>query len=214
MTKKNSDSIVTDDEFQLLSEIVVSIDASEEEEQHIAFDISGSNGKEELLFQLGLSDELQLVANYGNHRLVFPIGMNEGDFSNFNITFKPPKIFEKGASLRPWRLLGDKNIYLINQQGEVLNYHIKDLSVSGISLLIDHEGQGDLPEQLNNIYLQLPNNERLAISATKIRRVDDKTAAYSLESSLDDTVLAEYLLECHALQYPEVYQTHDMLKFI
>ena len=96
---------------------------------------------------------------------------------------------------------------LVNEQGEDLHYQIKDLSASGISLLIDDE-EVDFPEQLHNIYLQLPNRDRLAISGSQIRRIDNKMVAYSLGKSTDDTVLAalaEYLFECHAEQHPEAH---------
>jgi c-di-GMP-binding flagellar brake protein YcgR len=145
------------------------------------------------------------------------VQLNKGDFANFSVILKSPKIFEQGAYLRSWRLLANKNIYLLNEQGETLNYQIKDISASGISLLINDENKDNFPEKLNNIYLQLPNNERLAISATKIRRVDDKTVAYLLKSTIDDrvlTLLVEYLFECHAEKYPEVHQKQKRLMLI
>jgi hypothetical protein len=208
MTEDAKELIVNDDEFKLLSEMAMEIEAPESNKKTIEYDISGSNGKDSLLFQLGLADDLQLVANYGNHHLVFPVQMKMGDFANFSMSLKSPKIFETGDQLRSWRLPADKTISLVNEQGEELHYTIKDLSVSGISLLIDDEEGADFPEQLHNMYLQLPNRDRLAISGSQIRRVDNKTVAYSLGNTTDDTVLAalaEYLFECHAEQHPEAH---------
>ena len=208
MAEDVKELIVNDDEFKLLSEMIMDIEDTESSSKNLEYDITGSNGKDALLFQLGLADDLQLVANYGNHHLVFPVQMQMGDFANFSMSLKSPKIFETGDQLRSWRLPADKTISLVNEHNEELHYKIKDLSASGISLLIDDAEEAEFPEQLHNIYLKLPNRERLAISGSQIRRVDNKTVAYSLGKSTDDTVLAalaEYLFECHAEQHPEAH---------
>jgi hypothetical protein len=208
MAEDIKELFVNDDEFQLLSEMIMDIEDPDKGKKELEYDINGSDGKDALLFQLGLADDLQLVANYGNHHLVFPVQMKMGDFANFSMTLKSPKIFETGDKLRSWRLPADKTISLVNEKGRELHYKIKDLSASGISLLIDDDEGADFPDQLNNIYLQLPNRDRLAISGSQIRRVDNKTVAYSLGTTTDDTVLAalaEYLFECHAEQHPEAH---------
>lgn len=217
MIEESKDLIINDDEFKFLSEMVFGVERPKRDTKDIDFDISGSEGKDALLSQLELADLLQLVADYGNHRLVFPVQLNRGDFANFNMALQPPKVFEKGDHLRAWRLVADKNTCLLNQQGDLLNYTIKDLSASGFSLLINNVAQGIFPKQLNHVYLQLPNGKRLAVSATQTRRINNNTVAYSLEGAIDDAtfaVLAEYLSTCHAKQYPQAYQNSDNLKFI
>ena len=202
----NNDQLINVDEFELLSELMMEID--ETENQEVEFDIGGRNGKDALLFQLGVADDLQLVANYGSHHLVFPLQMKMGDFANFSIALKSPKIYEMGTNLRSWRLDADSTMMLVNDEGGKLNYKIKDISASGISLLIEDEENSDFPEELNNIYLQLPGREKLLISASKIRRVSAQNVAYSFGDSTDDEVLAslaEYLFERHAEQYPEAH---------
>jgi hypothetical protein len=211
MSEDIKELIVNEEEFKLLSEMILDIDEPESDSKNLEYDITGTEGKDALLFQLGLADDLQLIANYGNHHLVFPVQMKMGDFANFTMSLNSPKIFETGDQLRSWRLPVDKTISLVNEQGEELNYQIKDLSASGISLLVVDEEDAEFPEQLQNIYLQLPNRERLAISGSQIRRIDNKTVAYSLGKSTDDTVLtalAEYLFECHAEQHPEAHANH------
>ncbi|MEI6896810.1 MAG: PilZ domain-containing protein [Psychromonas sp.] len=208
MSKMSNVFNINDDEFKFLSEMVQ--DAKVEKKSNsIEFDLIGDNEQTTLLSQLKLADNLQITANFGRHRLVFPVQLKQGDFANFSMVLQSPKIFEQGDCLRSWRLLADNDICLTDKGGKILNYHVKDISASGISLLIDNEEHADFPEHLNNIYLQLPNNERLAISATQIRRIDDKTVAYMLRSSLDDTVLTsliKYLFECHSRQFPDVYK--------
>ncbi|GLS89206.1 hypothetical protein GCM10007916_02730 [Psychromonas marina] len=203
-------SIINDDEFKLLSEL--NLDNKEsDDKKDLDYYISAENGKGTLLSQLGVADSLQLVANYGKHRLVFPVQINSGDFSDFRMTFKAPKIFENGEHLRSWRLIADKTISLVDDHGEALHYKIKDLSASGISISIDTQDEGEFPELLNHIYLQLPNRERLDISGAKIHRVDNKTVAYLLTNKVDDTLLTtltEYLFECHLAQYPDAYKDH------
>lgn len=202
----NEELLVNDQEFELLSEVLV--ETSKIDGKELKYDISSHSGKDTLLFQLGLADDLQLVANYEGHHLVFPVQMEMGDFSNFSIVLKAPKIYETGEQLRSWRLSSNKTLTIVNEEGLELPYHVKNLSASGISLLVEDHKRQPHPERLHNIYLQLPNRDRLAISGSQIRRVDEQTVAYSLGQSTDDAVLAslaEYLFECHAEQHPEAH---------
>jgi len=207
VAKLHQELLVNDQEFELLSEMLLETEIMNGKEHK--YDISGqSGGKEALLFQLGLADDLQLVANYGDHHLVFPVQMEMGDFTNFSMSLKSPKIYETGEHLRSWRLAADKTMSIVNEAGELLPYHVKDLSASGISLLIEDNENAALPEVLNNLYLQLPDRERLPICGSQIRRIDQHTVAYSLGKGTDDSVLSsltEYLFECHAEQHPEAH---------
>ena len=206
MAKSDKELLINNQEFELLSEMLLDTDIIENKE--LNYDISSRSGKDALLFQLGLADDLQLVANYGSHHLIFPVQMKMGDFANFSMTLKSPKIYETGDKLRSWRLSADKTMRIVNEDGEVLPYRVKDLSASGISLLIDDPENESLPEVLSNLYLQLPDRERLAISGSRIRRIDSYTVAYSLGEDSDDEVLAsltEYLFECHAEQHPDAH---------
>ena len=206
MAKLHEELLINDQELDLLSEMLAETEKAENKE--LVYDISGKSGHEALLFQLGLADDLQLVANYGNHHLVFPVQMQMGDFSNFSMSLKSPKIFETGDQLRAWRLSNNTAMSIVNEKGEALPYRVKDLSASGISLLIDDPECETLPKELNNIYLQLPDQERLAISGSQIRRIDQHTVAYSLGKEGDDNMLSsltEYLFKCHAEQHPEAH---------
>lgn len=206
MTKVNKELMINDKEYELLSEMLMDTELSDKKE--LKYDISGRSGKDALLFQLGLADDLQLVANYGDHHLIFPVQMEMGDFSNFSMTLKSPKIYETGDQLRSWRLSDDKAMTLVNKAGDLLPFKVKDISASGISLLIQDNENTELPEVLNDIYLKLPNRERLAISGSQIRRIDKQTVAYSLGQNTEDGVLSaltEYLFECHAEQHPEAH---------
>jgi hypothetical protein len=209
MSRDKSDLLITAEEFDLLSEIEERLD---EKTHSLTFDIAATNGKDNLLFQLREGDGLQLVANYGDYRLVFPVHLNAGDFANFRMSFNPPSImgiYEHGEKLRSWRLLADKTISLVNEQGDALHYQVRDLSTSGISILIDTQEERAFPDLLNQIYLKLPNRERLAITGSKIRRIDNKTVAYLFGDSSSDallTGLTEYLFERHLAKYPEVYK--------
>lgn len=213
LSQKNNDPCVSAEEFELLSELVLDMPASEsksvsEKSSGVEFDIGGRSGKDALLFQLGLADDLQLIANYGRHHLVFPVQMKMGDFANFSLSLKSPKVFEKGEHLRAWRLDADNTMALVNDTGKELNYKIKDISASGLSVVIEDSLHFEFPEELNNIYLQLPNREKLLISASKIRRLDEKSVAYSFGDGTDDEVLsliAEYLFERHAEKHPEAH---------
>jgi len=198
------DVIVSDEELLFISEIITGMEKSKQEP--VAYDIGARDGKDALLFQLGLADELQLVANYGNHHLVFPVTMKMGDFGNFSLGIKSPKVYEVGVQMRAWRLTGNDSMRLVDESGNDVKYKIKDVSASGISLLIDNDLDQDFPDVLTNVYLQLPKHDRLQLSGEKIRRVSDKSVAYSLGGGTDDSVLlalAEYLFEKHSEAYPD-----------
>lgn len=206
MAKLHQELLINDQELDLLSEML--LETKKADNKELKYDISGNSGSESLLFQLGLADDLQLVANYGNHHLVFPVQMEMGDFTNFSMNLKSPKIYETGDKLRSWRVSADKAMCLVNDDDEILPYHVKDLSASGISLLIDDPENVAVPEVLNNIYLQLPDREKLPLSGEFIRRIDKNTVAYSLGENDDDKVLSsltEYLFECHAEQHPDAH---------
>lgn len=202
MIERCNNLLINDDEYALLSEML--LDTDTENDNNLQYDISDKSGDNQLLSKLIFADELQLVANYNNHYLVFPVQIEKGDFSNFNLTVKAPNIFETGKQLRSWRLLANEKMTIVNANGEELDYKIKDLSASGISLFIDKQRNKEFPISLDNTYLQLSDKKRLAISGFKIRKIDDQTMAYSLEKSIDDhvlTCLTEYLFECHEEQF-------------
>lgn len=217
MNSKENEPLINDEEFQLLAQITGGGDGLQVPQKDTTFDVSSRTEEDGLLMQLGGADALKLVADYGNHRLVFPVQVNMGDFNNFGVTLAAPKIFEKGSSLRAWRLLNDKCLCLVDKKGQQLNYQIKDLSTSGISLLMQGQNEVDFPLQLNDICLQLPNHTRLPISATQARRIDGNTVAYSLTGSTDAQVLAElaqYLFTCHAELHPDAYPAEQKMRFI
>lgn len=202
MIRTSNNVLINDDEYALLSEML--LDANDVNDKEIQYDISEQSGKNNLLFQLVLANDLQLIANYENHHLVFPVKIKKGDFANFSLTVNPPNIFETGKKLRSWRLPANQKMSIVNGNGETLPYRIKDLSASGISLSIDEHPNVAFPITLDDTYLQLPNRDRLALSGSKIRRIDAQTMAYSIGELADDVVsahLTEYLFECHEKQY-------------
>ena len=150
MRGSSNNVLINEDEYALLSEMLLDTDPINDKE--VKYDISEQSGKDNLLFQLILANDLQLIANYENHHLVFPVQIKRGDFSNFSLSVKPPNIFETGKKLRSWRLPANRKMSIVNQKGEKLPYRIKDLSASGISLSIDKESEQHFPVTLHNTY--------------------------------------------------------------
>lgn len=207
MALKINHSLLNTDELELLSELLTQDDGTDSKK--LEYNLSSSVEGESLLFELGCAGELELSANYGNHHFVFPVQINAGDFASLRMILKPPKIFETGNKLRSWRFIAkNQNIYLVNEDGDKSYFQINDLSASGISLLIGEHAQTEFPAVLDNVFLRLPNRKKLAISRLQISRIDEKTVAYTLAETTDETVLAslcEYLFECHVKLYPEVH---------
>ncbi|MFT6986263.1 MAG: hypothetical protein ACJAT7_002093 [Psychromonas sp.] len=202
MTNKMKALLLDKDELEFLSKLLLHDEGTDSKK--LEYNLSSSFEGESLLFQLACDHDLQLVANYGNHHIVFPVQIETGDFANLKMTLKAAEIFEIGSKLRSWRLIpNNKNIHLINEAGEESQFQIKDVSASGISFLMGDFTQADFPAVLDNVFLLLPNRKRLAISGLQISRVDEEVVAYSL-STTDEGVLAalhEYLFECHTQQY-------------
>jgi len=202
MLASQKNMLINDDEYAMLSDMLLEPEA--EEETGLKYFLSGRHGAEKLLLQLLLAEDLQLVANYGNHHLVFPVDIEKEDFAGLSLTVKAPHIFEAGNQRRSWRFPTDKKVRLVNEAGETLPYEVKDLSASGISLLIDKNTKNTFPAQLQDIFLQLPNYERLPITADKTRRIDAHTMAYSIGNDTDNAVLTsleKYLFERHEALY-------------
>lgn len=198
------DLLIDADEFKFLSEILNEVE--DNDSHNLEYGINSFRGGDELLLQLGAAQNLQLVANYEKYHLIFPLKIKKGDFTNFNLQFNSPEIFERGDKLRSWRLPADKRMRLVNEAGEESDFQLKDISASGISILLDDHNHTKFPEELNNMYLLLPDRERLAISGAYISRIDDKAIAYSLGNETDELVfssLSEYLYECHTQLYPD-----------
>lgn len=208
MVHKKDGVLLDNDELELLSEIM--LPAQDVDSQLLEYNVNSSLKGESLLFKLGSANELKLMAEYGNHRLVFPVQIGNGDFANLKMTLKPPEIYEIGDIRRAWRLTANnKQIYLVNKAGDELQFQVEDLSASGISFLIDPNSEEEFPEVLDDAFLQLPNREKLPVSGLHITRMDDKIAAYSLGKEVDQAVLAalyEYLFECHVEQFPEAHK--------
>lgn len=210
MVQKNDDLLLNKDELELLSEVLMA--GEENDLKTLEYNVTSSLKGESVLFKLGTANTLQLIADYGNHRLIFPVQIGNGDFANLKMTLKPPEIFEIGDKRRAWRLAAsNKKIYLVNKAGDELHFQIEDLSASGISFLIDPDSQTEFPTVLEDAFLKLPNRERLAISGLHLSRKDEKIVAYSLGKEIDQSVLAslyEYLFECHVEQFPEAHKNH------
>jgi len=207
MTQEKNDLLLNADELKLLSEVISA--NNDGDSNALEYGINCSAKGEAVLSQIGKANTLELSASYGNHLLVFPVLIENNDFSNLKMTLKPPEIFETGDTLRSWRLTTHKEkVYFINKSGDQLNFQIEDLSASGISFLIDPKTKVEFPSVLDNAFLLLPNQQKLSLSGLKISRIDDKRVAYSLGKEVDQAVLTslyEYLFECHLKKYPDAF---------
>ena len=207
MSTKNSNLFLEKDEIDLLSEIMLTHD--DDETKELDFSLYSSAKGETLLSQLGQANTLQLSAQYDNHHIVFPVQINTGDFSELKMTLRAPEIFETGKTRRAWRLTtNDKKAYLVNKHGKQQRFQIEDLSATGISFLVDPNIQSEFPEVLDDVFIQLPNRKKVAISGLQISRVDERVVAYSIGEGVDQRALDslyEYLFECHVEEFPEAH---------
>jgi hypothetical protein len=212
MAPKDPPVLLNADELAFLSELL-SCDHDELiDSNKLVYNITGSAVGESVLTQMSCVGGLQLVANDGNHQLVFPVQIEPDDFKHLKMVLKPPEIFEIGIHPRAWRfLVNNKNIYLahINEAGNESYFQIEDLSASGVSFLIEEHTDAEFPTVFNDVFLQLPNHQKLAVSGLQICRIDKKTVAYTFPKTANEATLNslyEYLFECHVKQYPEAHK--------
>ncbi|REL27744.1 PilZ domain-containing protein [Thalassotalea euphylliae] len=147
------------------------------------------------------ADNVGVVAQYGNHRLFFPIEFNTDPQGIESMAFAPPQIFEKGAHDRSWRLIPKQELILLDHTGQPLPYKLRDISFSGLSLQAINP-ETELPTELEDIFLKIPKQPKIPLQGRFNRYIAPGTVAFELDdmSQQGNRALREYLYSVHQLQ--------------
>lgn len=195
MRKHKDDNILNDEELDFLSVVMQIIEDDTEISKLPSFNITGP--EIEFFKKLGFADQLQLAAQFGLFRFIFPLEISHDKLGAVSLSFLAPEIYENGDAKRLWRSSPDQNIALLSQDGNKLDFSVKDISSSGIALEVD-KSKVAIPFDLKNIYLQLPDNTLIPLQGNLIRFINSTSAAFELDEDLESSeALKFYLFKMH-----------------
>ena len=175
MSKCKGDDILSGEELDFLSVVMRVLDDETEISKLPTFNISGP--EIEFFNRLGFADKLQLAAKFDLFRFIFPLKISHDEGGMASLSFLAPEIYENGDAKRLWRISPDQNLALLSQDGNKLDYDVKDISSSGIALEVA-KSKVPIPFYLKNISLQLPDNTLIPLQGNLIRFINSTTAAF------------------------------------
>lgn len=201
MRKRKGNDVLNDEELDFLAVVMQIIEDDTEISKLPTFNVTGY--EIEFFKKLGFADKLQLAAQFGLFRFIFPLEISHDKFGSANLSFLAPEIYENGDANRLWRGSPDKNLTLLSQDGNKLDYGIKDISSSGIVLEVS-KSKVPIPFDLRDIYLQLPDNTLIPLQGNLIRFINPTTAAFELDEDLESSeALKFYLFKMHQEKFLE-----------
>ncbi|MFC3912872.1 PilZ domain-containing protein [Pseudaeromonas sharmana] len=159
-----------------------------------------------LLPLLQQAEQLVLHANYGQHRFSFRLSVAEDEWGRPELRFSPPLILDVTHSQpRAWRACHPSGIHLTDQAGRPLDWHIRNLSATGMQL------DGPVPPLPAGIRFQAclaaPELEPIPICGQMVRQ-EELSSGWRrcvVRLHLDDEAcfqLNQYLYQQHLRQYP------------
>lgn len=168
-----------------------------------SFRVDGGATANALLARLGQHSELHLEANFGDQRLSFPLQLVEDEFHALHLELGAPGIFQQGAVQRSWRLVLERPVTLLNENGQESSLRVYEISPSGV--LLDNCQQHSLPENFN-LWLPLPGQEPIRLCGRRVRRVSKQLTAFRLDllSGSHGERLRHYLFQQHRLAHPQL----------
>ncbi|TAA46854.1 PilZ domain-containing protein [Corallincola spongiicola] len=203
MSQMSESSILESEELSFLNEVMFSR-LPEGNQVQPSFTLDGDQEHSEMLGRLGQAASMQMVAQFKNRRLIFPLQLFQDEFNRLTMELQAPQIFETGPTMRQWRMQPQLPLRLLEACGKEAELKVHDISLSGFSVTLP-EHEGPAPEKLE-LQLELPEcGSLLPLSGAKVRRIDQQTVAYNLlfdEPDLEQA-LGRFLFEQHKQQHPE-----------
>lgn len=148
---------------------------------------------------LGDEQPLSLDTYSGAEHLRFPLLVIQEGSGRSRLELGPPKIFEPGSLERPWRLALLYPLALLDSTDRPSGMMALELSNNG--MLVRHNTPGS-PVKERLLQLLLPEQRRVQLRASLVRRVGQGRYAYSIQPlhEEDEQTLREYLFEQHKSQ--------------
>ncbi|MBB3101690.1 PilZ domain-containing protein [Azomonas macrocytogenes] len=169
----------------------------------LGFRIDGNSRTRTLLATLACRSTLSLEAEFGRFCLSFPLELSEDEFHSQHLHMASPIIYEHGPRLRAWRLLLPQPLTLLNAEGDESMLRVHELSPYG--LLVDTVAEQEPPERFY-LYLPLPGDTPMPITAHRVRTTENGMIAYGFDFSSEEDAerLRCFLFSQHRNLYPEL----------
>ena len=198
MGKTNRDAVISQQELDFIAGLDHELNTPEDFQKDSEVFVSSA----EISFfkHFSKADSVGVVAQYGNHRLIFPIEFQTDTQGLESMAFAPPQIFEKGTNDRSWRLIPKDELILLDRKGKPLPYKLRDISFSGLSLQA-LESATKLPTELEGVYLKIPKQPKIQLQGRFTRYINSGTVAFELSEMCQqgNRALREYLYSVHQL---------------
>ncbi|MFT5806578.1 MAG: hypothetical protein ACI9LG_000848 [Moritella dasanensis] len=202
MPKKVSD-VLTQDELNLLQEV---IDSQDVDEHH---DVFISHISKQMLSQLTESDDIVLVTSNQQDEFRFPLYLVSDGFHVELKELGPPDIIDhNGSEGRYWRLADPEGLKIFDPQGEESLGAVMNISTSGLFMLCSPQQFAlmnlNVQEQDNlSFYLKIPNRGFHLVNATVVRIERDSQNYQGLALNFDINnelalILHDYIMEKHS----------------
>lgn len=202
MPKKVSD-VLTQDELNLLQEV---IDSQDVDEHH---DVFISHISKQMLSQLTESDDIVLVTSNQQDEFRFPLYLVSDGFHVELKELGPPDIIDhNGSEGRYWRLADPEGLKIFDPQGEKSLGAVMNISTSGLFMLCSPQQFAlmnlNVQEQDNlSFYLKIPNRGFHLVNATVVRIERDSQNYQGLALNFDINnelalILHDYIMEKHS----------------
>ncbi|TBU99775.1 PilZ domain-containing protein [Stutzerimonas kirkiae] len=167
------------------------------------FHIDGGGKANALLLQLAAQTRLTFEAQFDEFCMSFPLQLNEDEFHNLRLQLAPPTIYERGPTMRTWRLQLEQPLPLLEEDGEESPLSVHELSPD--SLVVDTSHKRRAPRHFH-LQLALPGEGSLQINARRISEARDGMAAYEVEfpEGRDAERVRSFLYAQHQKLHPEL----------
>lgn len=197
MPKKVSD-VLTQDELNLLQEV---IDSQDVDEHH---DVFISDISKQLLNVLAQSADIVLVAQREHEEFRFPLYLLNDELKELG---QPDILDHKGGGGRYWRFAEPKGLKIFDRKGDVLLGVVSNISTSGLFMLCSEQQLTlsgiNLKEGANlRFYLKIPQRGFHLVDATVVRIESEKNNVKGLALKFNinaelTLILHDYIIEQH-----------------
>lgn len=199
-----SNDVLNNEELSFLQSVIAT-KLPQSNGAHPQFIVDGDSAGVEMLSRLGNASRLQMVANFENHELVFPLELKMDELGRLTMEMHQPRIYETGPVNRQWRLQPNLPLRLLELSGDQKDeLTVHDISLSGFSVSFDCAESA--PEKLE-LELELPDEDsKVQLKGMKAREIDNHRVAYQF-SDTDEKLekrLRKFLFQQHQQLYPEL----------
>lgn len=195
-----SDPLLTQDELDFIQKVLSK--PPQKRHRPAAQNLALGDRLSELLSSLGDEKQLSLDTHSDNQHLSFPLQLVQDEHSQSRLELGAPLIFEQGLNERPWRLVLNEPLVLLDASEQPSGLQALELSHSGMLVKYD---KGGTPAKDQLLQLLLPSQRSVQLRAQLVRRISQTRYAYRLQTLHveDEQTLRQYLFEQHGEQRPQ-----------